>query len=252
MAAVRLSQTPQARCMRFYGDIQRLAAASGITCPSSSFWSFLAFNYDPGINLTARDISVGSMTCVCQFCNAHKWARKTAGLCCSSGKVRLPPLHEPPIPSRGLIWGSDYNLQAENWIGILPPLGRVPRRDVILLLQAMFHEVKSHIRSFKYALENAAFPSFSIVIDADKRPHDEHERRYNAPAYNEVAAGEQDRIRNSVLKSRGGALCRISETHRSYDALLYPLLFSYGDNGYHFGIPLHTPGGQPITSSKAL
>ncbi|CAE1279832.1 unnamed protein product [Acanthosepion pharaonis] len=98
---------------------------------------------------------------------------------------------------------ADYNLQAETRIGILPPSGRVPRRDVILLLQAMLHEVNSYIRSFKYALENAPFPSFSIVIDADKRPHDEHERRYNAPACNEVAAiiihGEQDRT--AILSS---------------------------------------------------
>ncbi|CAE1251309.1 unnamed protein product [Acanthosepion pharaonis] len=97
--------------------------------------------------------------------------------------------------------------------------------------------------------------SFGIVIDADKRPHDEYERRYNAPACNEMATiihGQQQRTRDIVLKSRGGALRRISETHRSYDALQYPLLFPYGDDGYHFGIPLHTPGGQPTTSSKAL
>ncbi|CAE1151043.1 unnamed protein product [Acanthosepion pharaonis] len=106
--------------------------------------------------------------------------------------------------------------KAETRIGILPPSGRVPRRDVILL-QAMLHKVNSYIR-----FGNA--PSFSI----------------------------QDRIRDIVLKSRGGALRRISETHRSYDALQCPLLFTYGDDGYHFGIPLHTPGGQPTTPSKAL
>ncbi|CAE1169612.1 unnamed protein product [Acanthosepion pharaonis] len=97
----------------------------------------------------------------------------------------------------------DYNLQAEIQIGILPTSGRVPRRDVILLLQAMLHEVNSYIRSFKCALESAPFPSFSIVTDADKRPHDEQERRYNAPACNEVVAimhGEQDRTRDIVLK----------------------------------------------------
>ncbi|CAE1278622.1 unnamed protein product [Acanthosepion pharaonis] len=49
-------------------------------------------------------------------------------------------------------------------------------------------QVHSYIRSFKSALENAPFPSFSIVIDADKWPHDEHKRRYNAPACNEVTA----------------------------------------------------------------
>ncbi|CAE1145222.1 unnamed protein product [Acanthosepion pharaonis] len=165
MADVRLSQTPQARRIRLDGDIQRLAAARGIAYPSSSFWSFLAFNYDPGINLTTRDnINVGSLTRVCQFCNARKWAGDPAGLCCSSGKIRLSMskfLH--------LYFIAENNLQAKTWIGILPPSGRVSRRDVILLLQAMLHEFNSYIRSFKYTLEYAPFPSFRIVIDADKR-----------------------------------------------------------------------------------
>ncbi|CAE1262321.1 unnamed protein product [Acanthosepion pharaonis] len=240
MAAVRLSQTP----IRLDGDIQRLAVAHNITYPSSSFWSFLSFNYDSGINLTTRDdINVGSMTFVCQLCNARKWAGEPAGLCCSYGKVRLPPLHEPPTPLRGLIAGfyldsnhflktirqynssfqmtsfgaqvvrkkgwmhtfkvqgqvyhsigsllpeetstpkflqlyfiADYNLPGETRIGISPQSGRVPRRDVILLFQAMLHEVNSYILSFKYVLQNSFFPFFIIVIDADKWPHDEHER----------------------------------------------------------------------------
>ncbi|CAE1268683.1 unnamed protein product [Acanthosepion pharaonis] len=150
---------------------------------------------------------------------------------------------------------ADYNLQAETRINILPPLGSVPRRDVILLLQAMLPEVNSYIRSFKYALENAPFPSFSIVIDADKRPHDEHEHRYNDPACNEMATiihGEQNRTRDIVLKSRGDALRRISETHRSFNVLQYPLLFPYGDDGYYFSIPHLISRGQSATSSKAL
>ncbi|CAE1275384.1 unnamed protein product [Acanthosepion pharaonis] len=64
MVAVRYTQTPQARCIRLDGDIHRLAGASGVTCPRSSFWPFLAFNYDPSINLTMCDINVESMTCV--------------------------------------------------------------------------------------------------------------------------------------------------------------------------------------------
>ncbi|CAE1328133.1 unnamed protein product [Acanthosepion pharaonis] len=108
MAAVRLSQSPQARHICLNGDIKSLAAVHGITCPSSSFWSFLAFNYNPSINLTIHDnLNVESMTCICQFCNLHKWAGDPACLCCSSIKVRLPLLHEPPTLLRGLIASSD-------------------------------------------------------------------------------------------------------------------------------------------------
>ncbi|CAE1175575.1 unnamed protein product [Acanthosepion pharaonis] len=114
----------------------------------------------------------------------------------------------------------------------------------------------AYLKLPKLAARDVTCPScsFYIVIDADKRPPDEHERCYNVPACNEVAAiihGEQDRTRDIVLKSRDDALRRISDTDRSYDALQYPLLFPYED-GYHFGIPLHTPGGQPTKSSKGL
>jgi hypothetical protein len=35
-----------------------------------------------------------------------------------------------------------------------------------------------------------------------------------------------------------GQLQRIHETHRSYDALQYPLMFWKGDDGYHFNIKM--------------
>ncbi|CAE1140616.1 unnamed protein product [Acanthosepion pharaonis] len=66
----------------------------------------------------------------------------------------------------------------------------------------------------------------------------EHGRRYNAPASNEVSvivSGDQHNRRDIVIESCGSGLRRISETHRSYDALQYPLLFPYGEDGF----PIH-------------
>ncbi|CAE1259096.1 unnamed protein product [Acanthosepion pharaonis] len=54
--------------------------------------------------------------------------------------------------------------------------------------------------------------------------------------------GDQHNRRDIIIESRGSGLRRISETHRSYDALQYPLLFPYGD-GYHFGI---LPNGSTL------
>ncbi|KIH60924.1 hypothetical protein ANCDUO_08810 [Ancylostoma duodenale] len=79
---------------------------------------------------------------------------------------------------------------------------------------------------------------YKVVIRADKRPRGEQERRFNAPTFNEVAvvmAGEHER-RDIVIQRRSEGLQCISETHRSYDALQYPLMFREGEDGYHSNI----------------
>ncbi|CAE1325332.1 unnamed protein product [Acanthosepion pharaonis] len=108
----------------------------------------------------------------------------------------------------------------------------------------MLHETNIYVRSFKYALENNTPSDFIIVIDADKRPQGEHERRYDAPASNELSViviGDRHNKRDIVIESREGGIRRIHETHRSYDALQYPLLFHYGEDGYKFGILQNGP-----------
>ncbi|GBP60481.1 hypothetical protein EVAR_37517_1 [Eumeta japonica] len=42
--------------------------------------------------------------------------------------------------------------------------------------------------------------------------------------------------RDIVLRSRDNKLMRISETHHSHDALQYPLMFCYGEDGYHINV----------------
>ncbi|CAE1320099.1 unnamed protein product [Acanthosepion pharaonis] len=138
---------------------------------------------------------------------------------------------------------ADYNQQADARMGIIPEndtgQDNHPRRDIIMSLQQMLHETNSYVRGFKYALENNTSSDFIIVIDVDKRPQGEHKRRYNAPASNEVfviVSGDQHKRRDIVIESCGSGHRRISETHRSNDAMQYPLLFPYGEDGYHFGI----------------
>ncbi|CAE1281042.1 unnamed protein product [Acanthosepion pharaonis] len=117
-----------------------------------------------------------------------------------------------------------------------------PRRDIIMSLQQMLQESNSYVRGFKYALENNTTSDFIIVIDADKQPQREHERRYNAPASNEVSvivSGDQHNRLDIVIESRGSGLRRISETHRSNDALQYPHLFPYRGYGAFYAYLLN-------------
>jgi hypothetical protein len=54
--------------------------------------------------------------------------------------------------------------------------------------------------------------------------------------------GENLETRDIVLTRRDtGQLQRIYETHRSYDALQYPLMFWKGDDGYHFNVKMMNP-----------
>jgi len=320
----------------------------------------LAFRYDPIVDYAA-DVSVnfGTMSTVCQHCNALRFRHETPGLCCASGKVKLPQLTPPPEPLASLLSGQDprskhfleniqkYNscfqmtsfganiIQARGFnptfkvnsfstathitytnashkhtstihnISLPSPLGnnvdfrsstignlssilqiqgqihhragallptvnadhkflqiyflgnsdheinqrcaisRAVKREIIAQLQPLLHEHNQLVTLFKTALEMMPSDDHKIVIRADKRPAGEHERRYNAPMLNEVAivvVGENLESRDIVIRRRdGGNLRRIYETHRSYDALQYPLIFCRGEDGYHFLIKMINP-----------
>ncbi|GBP26633.1 hypothetical protein EVAR_18270_1 [Eumeta japonica] len=125
-------------------------------------------------------------------------------------------------------------------------------RDLIRSLQDMLHSHNYYIQSFKTAIERipADTPDFNVVIHANKVPVGEHRGRYNAPSTSEVAvviAGQQFDKRDIVLHSRDDNLQKISELHRSYDSLQYPLMLCRGENGYAINISQVDPiGGTPL------
>ena len=49
-------------------------------------------------------------------------------------------------------------------------------------------------------------------------------------------SGNEFGKRDIVLQKRTGILQRVADTHRSYDALQYPIIFWQGEDGYYFGI----------------
>lgn len=61
-----------------------------------------AFAYDSQINYAENSkISIGKMMYICNFCNAYKFENETAGMCCASGKIKLPqlPAAQEPLSS---------------------------------------------------------------------------------------------------------------------------------------------------------
>lgn len=66
-----------------------------------------AFEYDSAISY--RDLNcvdIGSLSVVCQHCNALRFQSETPGLCCAGGKVKLPVLTHPPEPLYSLLYGN--------------------------------------------------------------------------------------------------------------------------------------------------
>ncbi|XP_075469185.1 uncharacterized protein LOC142502199 [Ascaphus truei] len=125
------------------------------------------------------------------------------------------------------------------------------RRDIVISLQRMLHQHNHLINTFKTSLERMPTDDYQVIIRADKTPVGQHERRFNAPQINEVAiviAGEQFNTRDIILQRRAHSLTRISETHRSYDALQYPLILWNGDDGYHFNIMQVHPTSKANTN----
>ncbi|GFX94405.1 ATP-dependent DNA helicase [Trichonephila clavipes] len=127
-------------------------------------------------------------------------------------------------------------------------------RETVLKIQQMLHSHNVLLKIFKSAIDNWPSDSYKVVIHTNRTPRGEHERRYNAPMVNEVAVlvtGEPCSPRDIVLRAHDNMLQPIADTHKFYDALQYPLIFSKGEPGYHFNIPVVNPTTeQPITSKK--
>jgi len=127
-------------------------------------------------------------------------------------------------------------------------------QSIVLELQDFLHSNNAYVQLFKTALERMPTDEYKVVIRADKAPRNEHQRRFNAPTFDEVAivmVGNEFDRRDIVLQKRNSLLQRVAETHRSYDALQYPIMFWQGDDGYYFGIPQINPDtGNPIAGKK--
>lgn len=123
-------------------------------------------------------------------------------------------------------------------------IGSNTRREIISQLRDLFHEHNELIHLFKIALDRMPSDDYKIIIRPDKVPQGEHPRRFNAPVIDEVAivmVGEGFEPRDIVLHRRNNELLRVSELHRSYDALQYPILFCRGEDGYHINLKMVNP-----------
>lgn len=129
------------------------------------------------------------------------------------------------------------------------------RPNIVEGLQRFLHENNSYVQLFKFALERMPTDEYKVVIRADKTPRGEHQRKFNAPTSDEVAivmSGNTFEKRDIVLHKRDNGLQRVAETHRSYDALQYPLMFWQGEDGYYINIPQVNPSTGSAVTKKTV
>ena len=66
-----------------------------------------AFNYKYNADYKSdSNVNIGLMNVLCNYCGAQSFKNETVGLCCKSGKIRLPQLEVPPNPLYSLIFDS--------------------------------------------------------------------------------------------------------------------------------------------------
>ena len=126
------------------------------------------------------------------------------------------------------------------------------KQDIVHELSLMLHQENQYVQNLQTAQEllrdNDSNQALKVVIYEEKRPRTEHARRFNRPVSDEIGIlmpNAPTNNRDIVLHYRNGHLDQVSELHRAYDALQYPLLFPYGTDGYH--IYLRRSSGKKVS-----
>jgi hypothetical protein len=139
-------------------------------------------------------------------------------------------------PQFAQLYIHDTKHECQNRHAVMPSL------DPTMLdrLLTMMYNINPYVEVFKMARDMMATKGAPMDLKLRliaSRTKDAH--RYNVPTADEVTAlmvgdgSEAVDRRDVVLAQQAGPFQRISELHVGYMALHYPLLFPYGEDGWH-------------------
>ncbi|XP_072392261.1 uncharacterized protein [Diabrotica undecimpunctata] len=126
-------------------------------------------------------------------------------------------------------------------------------RAIVILLEIFLEDHNQLIQLIKRVSPRLQNDNYQIVIKADKVPLSEHAGRFNAPTVDEVAVimvGDPVDKRSIKITRRDNTVSTISDLHRSYDALQYPLIFWQGQDEYHLNIKQYDPNTGDYRNNK--
>jgi len=129
------------------------------------------------------------------------------------------------------------NNQVTRQMNLMPTLNE----NMIQAIQNELYEINPFVNVFyQTGFEADNYPDLTLTIHST---HRKDMRQYNQPTVPEIAAIILENYENTViqkrdilLKTHTGKLQKISELHGAYDPLQYPLLFPYGEYGWHDNI----------------
>ena len=161
------------------------------------------------------------------------------------GSVQALPGHKPAYAQ---IYFHDTDYQTKTRIDGYTG-DRKLDEEIVHDLTCALNDINPYVNVFRAAGELIQASDDSdkahiiLVNDKTKIPEGAHQRSYNSPVASEVAAivfGEPEQVQRErpvILRYKNtGRLQSISIKHRSYDPLLYVLLFPHGTDGWshHF------------------
>ncbi|GKA14769.1 helicase [Tanacetum coccineum] len=148
----------------------------------------------------------------------------------------------------------DTHNEVRNWMSAFldTETGQGVDETIVAGLITMLHNTSAVAHAIRMARDlchSYESVNFELCLFSDRT----YVRQYNAPTMSEVAAlittDFRDGLpsRDIVMDNKDGDPKRISELHPSYMALQYPLLFPYGEDGFHEKIPYHSNRGTRKT-----
>src|SRR3989337_514772 len=160
---------------------------------------------------------------------------------------------------QGALYDTDLNYQLQRRKEIIPRLNR----NMLQILQNELHSINPFVKTFTNAGNRARQESISDMSLIIHNTHGKDMRRYNQPTASEVAVIMSDfnqvpELRDIIIKTHEDELKHISELNGAYDPLQYPLLFPYGEYGWHDNIlranevESETPGPGSRTSDVEM
>ena len=182
----------------------------------------------------------------------------SGSICHRLGSLLPEPGNAPKFAELYIYHGGD---EVDNQIQALNKDDKIEGgldKDIVKGLQIMLNTHNSLVKKFRMAkqvLEENEFANVSIRIVV---PGPLDGPQFNLPSTDELACLVFDELtletprRDIIIRGRGPELQRISSLHPAYMSLQYPLLFPYGQRGFHLGAKYNRVGDFDPTKRQNM
>ncbi|XP_040385740.1 uncharacterized protein LOC102722064 isoform X3 [Oryza brachyantha] len=164
----------------------------------------------------------------------------------------IPAAGQRPEYAQLYIYDTSHELQNRlNIFDRTDNTGDVPDPAIVQELISMLDQCNPLVQQFRLARDRLLFPSApEVAIKLIGSGHSQSDR-YSLPTASELAAliipgasCEASKF-DVIVQKNSGQLCQLSPIHPALLSLQYPLLFPYGDVGFHIGIKHKEVDDQP-------